>query len=104
MNPQNVIQLKKFHFKSRCGQYVRFLTVYDLMRLLTVSRPTAYRIMQTKRMSAVQREILELKLFGLIPGWDGWRIGPNELYDPTGYRYSIGDIMSLPLLRSIKLG
>lgn len=104
MNPQKVIHIKKFHFTSGCGRYVRFLTVYDLMKLLTVSRPTAYRIMQTKRMSAVQREILELKLFGLIPGWDGWRIGPGELWDPTGYRYSIGDIMSLPLLKSIKLG
>jgi hypothetical protein len=104
MNPNNVIYLRKLHFHSRCERYCAFLTYVDLMRLLSVSRPTAYRLMKDRRFSPVQREILELKLFGLIPGWDGWRVGPGELWDPTGYRYSIGDIMSLPLLKSIKIG
>ncbi len=101
MNAQNIVFMKKFHFHSSCGQYVEFLTPYDLMRLLSVSRATAYRIIKEKRISPVQQEMLELKCFGLIPGWSGWRIEPGHLIDPTGYRYSMGEIMSIPLLKSI---
>jgi hypothetical protein len=101
MNSHNVVFLKKLHFYSQCGQYVRFLTVYDLQELLSVSRATAYRMMKDGKFSAVQREILELKCFGLIPGWNGWRIGPGELFDPTGYRYSMGEIMTIPMMKSM---
>lgn len=97
----NIAYLHKFRFVSQCGQYVRFLVAADLIELLGVSRATAYRIVQQQRISQVQRELLELKVFGLIPGWHGWQILPGELVDPYGYRYQIGEILSIPHLRAV---
>lgn len=101
MNTTSIAYLQKFHFNSSCGEYWRLLTANDLTELLSVSRATAYRIMKDGRLTKVQREILELKCFGLIPGWRGWRIEPGYLIDDTGYRYSMGEIMSIPLLKSM---
>lgn len=97
----SIVFLHKFHFRSRCGQYVEYLVYTDLMELLGVSRATAYRIIKDRRVSQVQQELLELKCFGLIPGWNGWRILPGELMDPQGNRYSTGEILSIPHLKSI---
>lgn len=92
---------KKLAFVSACGEYTRFLTAQDLMDLLKVSRATAYRMRRDGKFNSAQREILEFKLFGLIPGWNGWRIEPGNLIDPAGYKYSMGEIQSIPLLKSM---
>ena len=97
----NVVYMKKLHFTARSGHYTRFLTAYQLMGLLGVSKATAYKMIEKQRVSSVQRELLELKCFGLIPGWNGWRIEAGRIIDPTGYVYTIGEIQCIPLWKSI---
>lgn len=102
MSTRNCAALaKKYHHVSQCGEYIRFLTAVDLQDYLGLSRAQAYKILQSGRLSRTQRELLDLKCFGLIPGWHGWRIEPGYLIDPTGYRYSAGEIQSIPLLKSM---
>jgi hypothetical protein len=92
---------KRFKLRSRCGQYFRGLWASELIELLGVSKATAYRIIDSQHLTPIQRELLELKCFGLVPGWDGWRIEPGALVDPQGHRYGIGEILSIPHLKSI---
>lgn len=100
-NTSAVALAKKTYFSSRCGEYGRFLTAADISELLGLSRASSYKLLQTGRFKSAQQELLELKLFGLIPGWHGWKIEPGAIIDPAGYRYSIGDIQSIPLLKSM---
>jgi hypothetical protein len=92
---------KRFKLRSRCGQYFRGLWASELIELLGVSRATAYRIIDSQHLTPIQRELLELKCFGLVPGWNGWRIEPGALIDPQGYKYKMGDILSIPHLKTI---
>lgn len=102
MSTRNFAALsKKYHHSSACGEYIRFLTAPDIQAYLGLSRSQAYKIIQTGRLSRAQRELLDFKCFGLIPGWNGWRIEPGYIVDPTGYRYTAGEIQSIPLLKSM---
>ncbi|WP_027854995.1 hypothetical protein [Marinobacterium litorale] len=100
----NAASMLKFRLISRCGNHARYLLASDLVELLGVSRATAYRMIAEQRLTPLQREMLELKIFGLIPGWDGWQIEPGALVDPQGYRYTVGEIMGIPYLKALKSG
>lgn len=97
----NPARLQKFHFNNAYGD-TRFLTATDLTELLGVSRSTAYRIIQGRPLTKWQKELLSIKIYGEIPGWDGWQILPGELIDPSGYCYGLYGTACVPAAKPCK--
>ena len=102
---------KKTHFlrldyTAAGRESFRNLSADDLVRLLSVSRQTAYKWIQAGRvLDADKLRLLRFLVGGDIPWpeWERWRLCPstNLLLAPNGYTFAPGELMYLSLQKQL---
>lgn len=92
--------MKKKHFLlySMDEKLVERLTADDLM-MHGLPRSTAYRAIKNGYMPKHRIRNLQFRIFGDMPGWEGWKILPGKLIDPTGRIYEPTDLENLAYLQ-----
>lgn len=91
---------KHFYLHSVDGRCYEKLTADDLMRL-EIPRSTAYRAIAKGTLPSHRLRELQLKFFGDLPGWDGWKIMTGRIISPAGIELDQIDIENLAYLKRI---
>lgn len=89
---------KHFYLHSVDGRCYEKLTADDLMRL-EIPRSTAYRAIAKGTLPSHRLRELQLKFFGDLPGWDGWKIMAGKIVSPAGHELDQIDLENLAYLQ-----
>lgn len=91
---------KYFYLHSEDGKSYEKLNAKDLIRY-GIPRSTAYRAIERGTLPRHKHRALQLKLFGELNGWKGWRILPDRIVSPTGIELDQIDIENLIYIKKI---
>ena len=82
-----------------CRQAVK-MEADDLMSY-GIPRSTAYRAIKKGSLPRHRLRELQFKVFGQLPGWDGWTILPGKIVSPNGFEFDQTDLENLNYLRVV---
>lgn len=91
---------KHFYLHSVDGRSYEKLTADDLMRL-EIPRSTAYRAISKGTLPRHRLRELQLKFFGDLPGWNGWKIMTGKIISPAGQELDQTDLENLIYIRQL---
>jgi hypothetical protein len=94
------MEKKHYWLPSFDGRLHERMTAEDLMAF-GIPRSTAYRAIQRQTLPNHRLRDLQFKVFGQLPGWEGWRILPGKIVSPNGQSFDHCDLENLAYLRQV---
>lgn len=89
-----------FYLTSHDGRLVERMSAEDLMSY-GISKSTAYRAIKRGVLPRHRVRDLQFRVFGHLPGWDGWRIEPGRIISPNGDVFDPVDLENLAYLKRL---
>lgn len=91
---------KVYWLPSFDGRLQERMTADDLVSF-GIPRSTAYRAIQRQTLPKHRLRELQFRVFGQMPGWEGWRLLPGKILSPNGQSFDHVDLENLAYLRQV---